>query len=103
MNENIRQYSNIQSNWEYRKYMTENANSIIDYNQLSSCEGGSPYTGIQQQGIAQNKKTPYFYKSTTDKSQPVGYETSDLKEAYLSRSMLFARLVSPTVEPSKMK
>ena len=52
INNEIKKQSNITSNWEYRKYLTENANSIIEHNQLSACDecGGCPYYGTSKQG-----------------------------------------------------
>lgn len=101
INKEIQQQANIQSNWEYRKYLTENANSIIEHNQLASCNecGGCPYYGNNQQ-TSSNK--PFLYKSGSDKSQPYGYESSDLKNLYLSRSSLEQRMVAPSISQDQL-
>jgi len=101
VNKEIQQQAHIQSNWEYRKYLTENANSIIEYNQLSSCNeaGGCPYYG---DNTPKTNNSPFLYKSSSDQSQPYGYETSDLKNLYLSRSMLQSRMVAPTVSQDQL-
>jgi dimeric dUTPase (all-alpha-NTP-PPase superfamily) len=41
--------------------------------------------------------SPFLYSSYVDESKPIGYETSDLKEMYLSREQLSARMVSPAI------
>ena len=101
INKEIKAQANIQSNWEYRKYLTENANSIIEHNQLSSCNecGDCPYYGSTKQG-SQNE--PFLYKSSNDKSQPYGYETSDLKNLYLSRNTLETRMVAPSINQDQL-
>jgi hypothetical protein len=51
-----------------------------------------------QSNLAQGiQNTPYKYNSIVDKTKPLGYQTSDLKEMYLTREQLEARKVSPVV------
>ena len=38
INQQIKKQANIKSNWQYRKYLTDNADSIIKYNQLEACD-----------------------------------------------------------------
>ena len=45
---------------------------------------------------------PFLYKSFLDNSRPFGYETSDLKETYLSREQLNARKVSPAITQEQL-
>ena len=45
-----------------------------------------------------SSNVPFLYKSTFDTSSPgFGYPTSDLKNPYLSRQQLEARMISPTI------
>ena len=37
INETIREQAHIKTNWNYRDYLTKNADAIIKYNQLSAC------------------------------------------------------------------
>ena len=41
--------------------------------------------------------TPFLYSSCMEKSQPYGYENSDLKNIYLSRQQLQCRMVAPVL------
>jgi hypothetical protein len=95
INERIRKESNITSNWNYRKYLSENADTIIKYNQLSAC--GECCANTAQYGTGQpvSNNSPYLYKSTMDNTARFGYENSDLKNLYLSDVGLQARMVTP--------
>lgn len=84
---------NIKSNWEYRNYLINNADKIIKQNQEEAC-GDCCSKNIYYE----NKKehtTPYIYNSCSDKAKPYGYETSDLKDIYVSRQELQSRFVTP--------
>ena len=101
VNEKIRQESGIKSNWQYRKYLMENADQIIKYNQLGACDecsssvasygGGEKLTG-----------TPFVYNSYLENSQPFGYENSDLKNSYLTRQQLQERMVTPVITQEQL-
>jgi hypothetical protein len=101
VNEKIREESGIKSNWQYRKYLMENADQIIKYNQLGACEQSSG--GIVNYGGQEKLNgTPFLYiqnsqtqAQQTQAGQPFGYENSDLKSSYLSRQQLQERMVTP--------
>jgi hypothetical protein len=96
VNEKIRQESGIKSNWQYRKYLMENADQIIKYNQLGACEQSSG--GVASYGSEEKLNgSPFLYNSNLDNSQPFGYENSDLKSSYLSRQQLQERMVTPVI------
>jgi hypothetical protein len=40
---------------------------------------------------------PFVFASVFDNSQPFGYESSDLKNYYLSRQQLQARMIAPVI------
>ena len=69
--------NNIKSNWEYRKYLANNADSIIKLNQQQAVNS-STYP-IDNQMI------------------PLNYLNSDLKNNYLSRQELQNRMIAPVV------
>ena len=101
INENIRRKENIKSNWQYRKYLTENADNIIKYNQLEACDqccSCPARYGAEQQ----MSNTPYLYKSCADSTQPFGYENSDLKNLYLSEYQLQCRMVTPVLTQDQL-
>jgi len=96
VNEKIRQESGIKSNWQYRKYLMENADQIIKYNQLGACEQSSGGV-VNYGGEEKLNGSPFLYNSYLENSQPFGYENSDLKSSYLSRQQLQERMVTPVI------
>jgi len=111
VNEKIRQESGIKSNWQYRKYLMENADQIIKYNQLGACDessGGVVNYGGEEKLIG----TPILYNSQAQAGQAqagqaqvgqaFGYENSDLKNSYLSRQQLQERMVTPVITQEQL-
>lgn len=85
INEQNRKGLNIQSNNDYRKYLTNNATSIIEKNSLYSySKVGNPV--LFKETVPQN--TPYLFEGPESEDRPKGYESSDLKNHYLSREQL---------------
>jgi len=103
LNEKLIRSNNIQSNWQYRRYLTNHAKEIMEYNfREASTDAGyftrhSELPSIDKNQVAGVSSTPYLYSSAIDTSKPKGYETSDLKDIYLSREQLDARRISPVV------
>ena len=95
INENIRQNQHINTNWKYRRYLQENSNKIIEVNQLMACDECSacPYYNT-----GQITNVPFLYHLFGDKTKPIGYETSDLKELYLSKEILESRMKVPSLD-----
>tara|TARA_X000000368_G_scaffold384806_2_gene343657 strand:- start:388 stop:792 length:405 start_codon:yes stop_codon:yes gene_type:complete len=91
----LKQTANINSNTDYRKYLQTNADSIIKNNQLTACSECtvSPYYLKTTQN--NNFTKPYIFDSILSNDQPYGYETSDLKNLYLSKESLHAQLHAP--------
>jgi hypothetical protein len=101
INEKIRQESGIKSNWQYRKYLMENADHIIKYNQLGACDECS--NSMASYGGRENLTgNPFVYNSYLENSQPFGYENSDLKNSYLSRQQLQERMVVPVITQEQL-
>ena len=71
INESIRARENINTNWDYRAYLQQNASSIMDFDRRMACE----QTGCTN--------------TNTTVSQP----PSDLKQMYLSSQQLQQRLL----------
>jgi hypothetical protein len=103
INKDLIESNHIQSNWEYRQYLTKNSKDIMEYNfRESSTDVGYFKRPIDIPSIQSNlvqgiKNTPYRYASVVDNAKPMGYETSDLKVTYLTREQLESRKVSPVV------
>lgn len=91
----LKQEANIKTNSDYRKYLQNNADSIIKNNQLSACDECStcPYYSVTTQNLPTTK--PYIFDSIVSDDQPYGYETSDLKNIYLSKQVLEAQMHAP--------
>lgn len=101
INEAIRKEQDIKTNWQYRKYLMENADTIIKNNQLSACNecGACPMLYNKEQSTT---NTPFLYKTTLDTRQPFGYENSDLKQEYLTTYQLQSRMVTPVMTQAQL-
>ena len=97
LSEELRNNAGIKTNWEYRKYMTENADEIIKMNQMSACDQCSSVSNPINNNANSGSNSPFVFKSSSDKSQPAGYENSDMKNIYISQFQLQSRMVTPVV------
>ena len=96
-NKNIRQESDINSNWKYRQYMQQNANQIMKYNTMETIytSGNNPYTILNTNPTG---NTPYLYSSVHDSSKPLyGFTNSDLKQDYMTKVQMKAKMISPSI------
>ena len=103
VNERIQQQEGIRSNWTYRQYLQNNGLQIMKYNSAETCYelGLDPHTQI---GTTPSTNVPYLLNSTFDTGKPgYGYSTSDLKNPYISREQLNARMISPSVNPANFQ
>ena len=96
INEKIKKDMGIQSNWEYRKYLQQNATNIMSYNSMKAIEG----TGyVSSTNTTKTENVPFMFNSTFDQNTTnVGYSNSNLKSQYLSSSQLNARMMAPTIQ-----
>lgn len=101
INERIQQENNIHSNWNYRQFMIANGNEIMKMNSDEACTALGLPPHIKSDATP-STNVPFLYKSTFDTSKPgYGYSSSDLKNPYMSRVELQARLISPTMQSPK--
>ena len=87
----------IKSNWKYRQYIQKNANQIMKYNTMESIytSGNNPYTILNN---TPTNKSPYLYSSLYDTKNPIyGFKNSDLKQDYMSKQQIQARMISPSI------
>lgn len=106
-NDKLIKENNIKSNWNYRKYLTENANDIIEQNfRESSNDVGynSRFTTAPkiQSNVVDNMLSPVLYSSFDDPKNSLGRITSDLKTNYLSRNDLQSRKISPVITQDQL-
>lgn len=90
------------TNNEYRKYLINNANNIIKYNQMSVCNDTNTFIVNQTKNKYRNNTTPYLYYSTSDNYKPIGYHDSDLKNEYVSKQELENRLHTPYITQDEL-
>ena len=104
INEKIRENNDIKYNWDYRTFLQNNALKIMQSNSVSACNncGSCPPVYIGNQNPVSQSNVPFVFSSTLDNSQPFGYETSDLKNMYLSRNELQSRMSAPHISQSQM-
>ena len=96
-NNNILHDSKLNSNWKYRQYMQNNAGQIMKYNTMSSIysSGNNPYTVLNN---TPTEKTPYNFYSIHNTSSPAyGFRNSDLKQDFMTKERMNARMVAPSI------
>jgi len=96
LNSHLLKEINVETNWQYRQYMIKNAKDIMKYN----CTQSATDSGyIKRYADLENNSysTPYISNSYVDNTKPSGFQTSDLKELYLTREQLQARMVAPEI------
>ena len=104
INEKIRENNDIKSNWDYRTFLQNNAVKIMQTNSIAACNncGSCPPVYIGNQNPISQSNVPFVFASALDNSQPFGYETSDLKNMYLSRNELQSRMSAPHISQSQI-
>jgi hypothetical protein len=103
--------SGVTSNWEYRKYLTHNAKSIMQHNFAEAANDcGYSNLGVKRgnslflpifAGLPRSDK-PALYDSLIQPEKEYGKFESDLKANYLSREQLAARTVTPVITQSEL-
>ena len=97
VNQRIQMQEGIQTNWGYRQFLQKNGLQIMNFNSQEACYtlGLDPHINT---GKTPSDNVPYTFKGTFDTNRPgFGYCNSDLKNPYLSREQLNARLISPSI------
>ena len=93
IDKSLQKENNLKTNWQYRQYLMKNADNIIKFNQLQSCNGcGYCPPKYNTVGDVNNHGPPKFFDCN---NKNVGYESGDLKNMYLSRVQLQERLFVP--------
>ena len=99
--------NNINSNWQYREFLTKNALSIINQNFEETSNDMGYYKRFTESPIINNNydtdnTVPHLYGSGFDGIKPKGYVTSDLKTNYLSREELNSRKMSGVITQEQL-
>ena len=97
-NNNIKKTYRINSNYAYRQFLINSGNQVMKSNSklakmcsTQSCSGGDN---------THNDK--YLFKDCNDNSVPFGYQSSDLKNMYLSREALESNLSGPIMTQEQL-
>jgi hypothetical protein len=104
-NRELLESSGIKSNWQYRKYLTDNSQEIAEQNFKEACNDvgyTQRFTPNERENQTKISNVPFVYPSYLDGSQPVGYSTSDLKDLYLTREQLNARREAPSITQEEL-
>ena len=109
INSNLREKHGIITNSQYRKYLIANADKIIRGNQVDSFnETGLNMSNYNSDNNANNANNannsngPFIFNSAVDNRKPQGYETSDLKNIYLTRHQLYSRMITPVLTQQQL-
>ena len=89
----LKQQNNIKNNTDYRKFIQNNAVDIMRSNYIAS--GMNSNVVFNHIIDKHNGSKPYIFNNLLSRDQPFGYETSDMKEIYLSKHELNNRIHSP--------
>ena len=103
LNEHLVKEIGIGSNWDYRQYLIKNGKDIMRYNCVQAANDVgyvARYTDLSECGSVYS--TPYIYSSTNASARPTGYQTSDLKDVYISREQLQSRMVAPEITQAEL-
>ena len=104
-NSAILQRNGIQSNWEYRQFLTNNAPEIMRRNIVESATDVGYYernsTEVSEPNFkpisATSVSRPFLYSSFLEPESHLGNVVSDLKTGYLSREQLQAKQIAPVI------
>jgi len=100
LNNALLKEAGIQSNWEYRQYLTNQAKDIMRYNYRESANDVGYFKRYQD--TPDGYSVPYSYPSFISNDKPAGYVSSDLKSTYLSREQLQAQKVAPVITQDEL-
>tara|TARA_B100000902_G_scaffold198953_1_gene189742 strand:- start:1009 stop:1539 length:531 start_codon:yes stop_codon:yes gene_type:complete len=106
-NHKLVQENNIKSNWNYRKFLTDNAANVMEqsFRESSNDVGyNSRYATAPniQSNFVSNIGSPMLYSSVEHNPTTLGHTTSDLKTSYLTRENLQARKISPVITQDEL-
>jgi hypothetical protein len=100
LNQRIKEQAGVTSNHAYREYLIKHGVEIMTSNKFESQNQCGNCNLNMSDSMQQN--VPYVFPRMLDSSQPFGYETSDLKNYYLSRQDLQARMIAPLITQDEL-
>jgi len=100
INEDILKSEGIQSNWQYRQFMTANSQSICE-KMFQDALNDVGVTSIPTKNDTMFTP-PKMYSSVNETISHIQAKPSDLKESYLTREQLQNKLVVPSITQEQM-
>ena len=98
LNDQLQVKHGLVSNYKYRQYLINNATDLMKTNQLIACDDTGPCLGqFNHDPMTPEKK--HIYRGYSDRVMPYGYETSNLKELYLTKQKCI--MVDLVIHPKK--
>jgi hypothetical protein len=102
INKEIVKENNLKTNWEYRQFMIQNANSIIEYNRREAYND----IGYYKRFVSENQE-PVDKSLQLNPSQPQPQQLnmnsqSDLKNMYFTRNQLQMQKISQEITPEQL-
>ena len=98
-NKEFRNSLGISNNYTYRQWLIKNGTNVMERNNSIACHECSECV----KSAANAPKTQkYLFQGCGDASMPYGYETSDLKNIYLSRQNLNSQLQAPILTQEQL-
>jgi hypothetical protein len=98
----------ITSNWQYRKYLTDNASDLIEYNYRESNNENnfavrqSNPPNIQCNEVKGEYNVPRLQHDALDASHRFGKPASDLKNMYLNQANNDLLKIAPVITPENV-
>jgi hypothetical protein len=105
LNNQFIKQSGIQSNWEYRNFLTRNSEQIKRDNFNEACNDMGyfqRFTPSERGDSSAFSQEPKTYTSYQESAQPIQGKTSDLKQLYLSREELASRKQSEPITQEEL-
>ena len=100
-NQSVKNKNNIQTNNDYRAYLTSGATSIMKSNAHNSYKL-TPFVSEKHLYTPCPTKSNYIFTNDNDMNFPYEYESSNLKQLHLSRRQLNQRKHTPLVNQSEL-
>lgn len=98
-NDMLKNKSSQRDNYQYRQWLVSNAESVMKQNQVNAFADSCTNNNMFKK-VANSSK--YIFRNCNDKVTPPGYETSDLKDVYLSKQELQERLTAPIMTQEEL-
>jgi len=97
-NDRLKKFLNLNTNYEYRQYLINNGNTLINKNRMDAFMLNN---NTKVGNGSQETNNKYIFNSVHDGNKPFGYEGSDLKNLYLSRQQLQSSMEAPIINLNK--